>query len=239
MSQKILVVNGQSYAKAIEGLGTIVFNSSEFIRNPRDFELVLFTGGADISPSLYRDRSPKGLCFSTPRRDMQEIAIYEEALKYDIPMAGICRGLQFLNVMAGGTMMHHIDGHEACTHYMTTNDNKTILVNSLHHQMIIPTPNAIITAWSKQRSSVYIGKNDEPVRWYHNEYEAAIFPEIKGFGVQYHPEMMTKNEEGYAYFYEMVINATKKDWAFFMKQYSNGSRNAKQTSLLKLDASAA
>lgn len=200
-------MNGMSYASAILGLGEIQYAMKSFLDRPQDFKLVLFTGGADITPSLYGDTSPDGYCYNNPERDLEEKRVFETCIKHDIPMAGICRGLQFLNVMHGGKMMHHLDGHEGGrTHRMLIEAlNEEIMINTLHHQMILPSGKAhIIGSTFPRLSNVYYGAADMEVDYQGVEIEAAIFPEIRAVGVQYHPEMMDERSHGYAFFYNLV-----------------------------------
>ncbi len=68
---------------------------------------LLITGGQDVNPALYgRDR---GLCGELcDGRDGMETPLFELALKRDIPVLGICRGMQFINVALGGTLYRDI-----------------------------------------------------------------------------------------------------------------------------------
>ncbi len=73
-------------------------------------DLICFTGGADINPALYgQEPSPK-LGRINQTRDDQEVMIFE-MFKNKVPMVGICRGGQLLNVLNGGSMIQHIEGH--------------------------------------------------------------------------------------------------------------------------------
>jgi gamma-glutamyl-gamma-aminobutyrate hydrolase PuuD len=228
VGDKILVLLGRSYANPVFGLGDVVYDAEKFFSKPEDFKLILFTGGEDIDPKTYGDTSPKDICWYSEKRDAFEKMVYDIALEYEIPMAGICRGLQFLNVMNGGTMMHDISGHAGSLHLMRLISGGVIYVNSIHHQMIIPAKDTKIIAWSDKRlSRRYIGKNDEVVKYNGREYESAIFTKIKGFGVQYHPEAMAINTEGHMFFRNMVRNALNEDWDYFVKMYSKESEDAK------------
>lgn len=224
MSDRILVLNGMSYAKAIEGLGDIGYDDDDFLKHPNEYKLVLFTGGEDVSPPLYSNSSPKGLCLTNPMRDVHETEIFKIALANGVLMAGICRGVQFLNVMAGGRLMHHITGHSFSNHVMRTEvGGLKIPVNSLHHQMVIPNNHAkIIGTADTPLSRRYIGDCDNDIEYYGAEVEVAIFPEIGAFGVQYHPEIMAKNSDGYDYFHKMVENALDLDWRVFIAAYTEG-----------------
>lgn len=222
--KKIYVCNGPSYASAVEGLGEIFLSQKAFLDDPASFSLVLFTGGADVSPGLYGDASPDGYCYTNERRDFEEEKVFNVARDRDIPMAGICRGVQFLNVMAGGKMMHHLDGHTGPNHQMSISALlEPITVNTLHHQMILPAEDAHIVGWSTERQSqVYFGANDQIVEYTGPEVEAAIFPKVCSVGVQYHPEMMSKQSKGYAFFYNMVKAAMERPIEEVVKIYTQG-----------------
>ena len=203
---KILVVDGMSYGLPVETFGKLTDDVIDFMENPSEFRLVMFTGGADVSPELYNHTSPRGECFCNKVRDMREIAIFKHALKNGIKMTGICRGFQFLNVMAGGYMIHHLNGHSGASHDMCTSRGEKLHVNSLHHQMAVIPKNAYLIGWSDERQSgIYIGDGDKPeTTMPEYEVEAAIFPEINAAGVQYHPEMMPEDSSGFRWYEELV-----------------------------------
>jgi len=219
---KALVVNGTHYASALANLDLKwTGNTSEFFNSPEDFSLILFTGGEDVSPELYGDASPKNICSYSPHRDEFESKVYQVALKYEIKMTGICRGIQFLNVMNGGRMMHHLENHAGSIHEMQVANGDIILVNSLHHQMCLPGPGAIVIGWASQRlSDVYIGKNDEVVSYDGPEIEALIYSKTGCAGVQYHPEMLRENSEGAGWYEEFVYDLLSMDMDKFIKKYT-------------------
>jgi putative glutamine amidotransferase len=228
MSKKILVVNGASYAKAIEDLGPVTSYVDDFMERPEEFSLVMFTGGADVDPRFYGDTSPRNLCCSTPARDTHEMLIFNRALNAGVLMTGICRGVQFLNVACGGRMMHHIEDHAGTTHLMELATGGSIIVNSLHHQMVIPSKHSEIIGWSKnRRSAVYFGQGDREVLYEGPEVEAVIFPQHGAFGVQYHPEMMAKDSDGYQFYYRFVKDALEMGWQEFNLLYTKGNDNAR------------
>lgn len=221
MGDKILVPLDKSYGRAIEGLGEITDSVKDFAKRPQDFKLVLFVGGEDVSPLLYREKDAK-FCDSNYERDLYEVEIYGFAKRNNIKTTGICRGAQLLNVLAGGRMMHHIDNHAGCYHHAETlKSDKSVLVNSLHHQMIIPGGDVTVVAWSKHRlSNIYLGNNDEEEVWKGVETEAIIIPSTLSCGVQWHPEIMPKDMAGYKFFYEMVENLLSMDTGSFTTEYT-------------------
>jgi gamma-glutamyl-gamma-aminobutyrate hydrolase PuuD len=223
MSNKILVVSQMdNYGVALEGLGELTDDVLHFMDRPEEYKLVMFTGGEDVSPELYGETSPLGMCFTNRLRDKREAAIFAVALKHGIKMTGICRGTQFINVMSGGRMMHDIKGHGTGhnTHRMETSKGEVIDVNSFHHQMIIPPEDGYVIGWAKDRlSDRYIGDKDQPVEWNGPETEIVLIPRTLCCGVQWHPEWMLKNEDGYIYYNNLVERFMKKDIASFTAEY--------------------
>lgn len=225
IKRKILVPIHLGYGRSISSLGDLTADYESFFRNPEKFDMVLFTGGEDIDPKFYGDKSPLKLCSFSTKRDMIEISIFKTALKHGIPMVGICRGLQLFNVMAGGKLMHHIMKHAGENHDINVIDGEkqsTFLVNSMHHQMIIPEDNVVVTGWSTKSLSygIYYGYGDERIKYDGVEIEAAIFPEFKAFGVQYHPECMERDSSGFIYFESVTSDILDNTWEEFMILHS-------------------
>ena len=65
---------------------------------------VLLTGGHDVSPTLYGEQPLKGLVCSSRMRDDMETVVLQKAMAADLPILGICRGIQFINAALGGTL---------------------------------------------------------------------------------------------------------------------------------------
>lgn len=69
---------------------------------------VLLTGGDDVSPDLYEPQMDASLrstiCMDGPDRDRFEVLVVEEVLRRQLPLMGICRGMQLVNVALGGTL---------------------------------------------------------------------------------------------------------------------------------------
>jgi putative glutamine amidotransferase len=75
---------------------------------------LVLSGGADLDPALYgAERAP--LTDTRPERDTSEMLLARAALEADLPILGVCRGMQVLTVAAGGTLHQHLPdvlGHE-------------------------------------------------------------------------------------------------------------------------------
>lgn len=110
------------YVRSIRSAGglPVLVPPDEHLRNDPDeildvADAVLFTGGADIHPATYGHRPGDRLEPVDPLRDQVELAVMRRALERDLPVLGICRGFQLLNIAAGGTLHQHLPdavGHD-------------------------------------------------------------------------------------------------------------------------------
>lgn len=76
---------------------------------------VVFAGGADLDPALYGEAAHPETTGLRPERDAAELPLMRAALDRDVPLLGICRGMQVLSVVSGGTLVQHLPdevGHE-------------------------------------------------------------------------------------------------------------------------------
>jgi len=118
----------------------------------------LFTGGQDVEPKIYHSKK-SDLCGETcPERDHMEKLILDAAIMYNKPILGICRGIQFINAVLGGSLWQNIPSqfsdkvihrqkppYDKPSHDVKIKTNsplyqllkkEIILVNSYHHQGI-------------------------------------------------------------------------------------------------------
>lgn len=122
------------------------------------FDGILFAGGGDLDPALYEEGRKYANLRVDRARDEFELALLGEAMRLRLPILGICRGLQMVNVKFGGTLYQDLKGdaatelehqqpgsRSAATHAVTLTDPESRLaeafrgscrVNSLHHQAI-------------------------------------------------------------------------------------------------------
>lgn len=112
----------RSYVDAVQragGLALMLPPDAEAVEEPDEvldrIDGLLLAGGADIDPDAYGSVPHAETKHTVPSRDVFEIALARRALQRDIPVLGICRGMQLLNVAAGGTLIQHLP--EAVGHH--------------------------------------------------------------------------------------------------------------------------
>jgi gamma-glutamyl-gamma-aminobutyrate hydrolase PuuD len=113
---------------------------------------LLVPGGWDVDPPAYGEARQEETPNVDPPLDLTEIALVRAAVDEGVPVFGICRGQQVINVALGGSLRQHIDGHDNHGHprdllahsidvlpgselsKVTPGDR--VMVNSLHHQSV-------------------------------------------------------------------------------------------------------
>jgi putative glutamine amidotransferase len=84
-------------------------------------DALMLAGGVDLDPAAYGARPHPEVTETMPERDRFELALAHRALERELPLLGICRGMQLLNVARGGTLIQHLPdvvGHEEHRHTM-------------------------------------------------------------------------------------------------------------------------
>ena len=206
---KILVLGSGIYARPFENHGDCVLVQGHNMPDEYDWDavkLVVFTGGEDVDPSLYGDFQHEST-MSNLNRDKVEEEFYKHAFLYGVPMVGICRGSQFLTVMNGGKLVQDCDNHAiAGTHTITAKGKvNTIDVTSTHHQMMIPVGNFNVLAHANGLSSHYQKANVKVIpKEAVEEPEVVWYPNTGSLAVQFHPEYMEADSQGYQYFQELL-----------------------------------
>ena len=161
---------------------------------------IVLTGGADVDPSVYQ-HAPDGNGAYEADRDALELALLEEALAAELPVLGICRGLQLINVQAGGTLHQHVPEHarydvapDSRVHEVVFEphsrlgllynggpagaDAAPVSVNSLHHQTVDQVGGDLIVS----------ARDGDGV------VEGLELPGHDVLAVQWHPEMLQEPE---------------------------------------------
>lgn len=154
---------------------------------------LLLTGGTDVNPKLYHQEPHAANDQPDDERDALEQQMLESALDRDLPVLAICRGMQLFNVVHGGTIAQHVEGHRrpglAEAHPIGVDDGTKLaeamgpgshVVNSRHHQVVDQTGDGLIVSARSE-----------------DGYPEALEREDKKFAVavQWHPEDLVANRE--------------------------------------------
>ena len=103
------------YVQKVEragGRALLVPPSTDGVEETLDaLDAVVFTGGSDVDPELYGKEAHPETSGIVRMRDDAELTLLKAALARDMPVLGICRGIQVLNVGLGGDLEQHLEGH--------------------------------------------------------------------------------------------------------------------------------
>lgn len=179
-------------------------------------DLVLFTGGEDVFPEYYGEKTGKFTLYNV-KRDNIEAKIFN--INHNVPKLGICRGSQFLTVMSGGKLIQHVEGHGIGGKHeidIIYPFNTKVEITSTHHQMLypfnLPKENYIMCAYSTyNRSGIYLNGNNENIDLPNDfvESEIVFYPKSNSLAIQGHPESGVMSEEEKIFFLEYIQKILK------------------------------
>lgn len=216
-------VMNQRYFHACTGVGAVPWMVPLLHEDPETLRLiyerldgVFIAGGVDVAPASY-GADPHALCGRTDLpRDLVEIQLAKWAMEDGMPVFGVCRGLQVINVAAGGSLFQdcalfegaikhdyfpgagwardHL-AHEVCilagSRLHEALGVESAMVNSMHHQGVLELGAGLAaTAWAPD-----------------GMIEALEGGRESGFvvGVQWHPEMLIDGDAGTRRLFEEFI----------------------------------
>lgn len=164
---------------------------------------LVLTGGPDVNPGRFGEPNEAGRCSIDEHRDTLEFKILEEAFRKRMPVLGVCRGLQLINVALGGSLIidiptdlgkeviHQLDSGDAY-HYIYIDENSHLkelsgidsaLVNSNHHQGIDRLADDLKSTGRTKDGVV------EAFEWKNNSSKNWLI------GVQWHPERLKSGDK--------------------------------------------
>ena len=160
-----------TYADAVErwdATPLVVTNPAEADAAAARMDGLLLAGGPDVHPERYGEAvDPSARVTPRPGLDDLDFPLLEAALARDLPVLGICRGMQVLNVAFGGSLIQHVDNHTGTNHRIWVSPGSKLAaiigaggqvrVNSNHHQGLTEAqraPSLMSTAYSVEDALV-------------------------------------------------------------------------------------
>jgi putative glutamine amidotransferase len=141
-----------TYGRAVEAAGAEAVYLPPGTDSVADIDGLLLPGGWDVDPARYGEKPDPKVGDIDPELDETEIQLFQLARNEKVPVLGICRGQQVINVAMGGTLLQHLEGHEVrafgrkhLAHTASVDpaselgraaEGRQIQVNSLHHQAV-------------------------------------------------------------------------------------------------------
>ena len=183
---------------------------------------VLLSGGPDVDPARYGDTyvHPKTYGVDSDR-DQFEINLFDAALRHGIPVFGICRGIQVMNVALGGTLIQDVaTEHPGAAEVGHRQHERGLEVSAVGHEMSVVDPSLL----------PIFGNNDLGVNSFHHQAIRDIAPTLipvayspdglveavvlhgnaEVFGVQWHPELMFERDSAHLRPFVLLIEAAEK-----------------------------
>lgn len=174
---------------------------------------IIISGGHDVFPLNYNEELAPKISEVFPERDKYEMCLINEAKKFNKAILGICRGFQLINVLEGGSLyqdlsymnndrlLKHSQGHtpSLATHYVNVKEEsilkeivgkEKIMVNSFHHQAIKEVAKDFVVS-AVANDGVVEAIENKAYKFY--------------MGVQWHPEMLFKNDSNMKKIFEYFI----------------------------------
>ena len=185
------------------GIPMIIPPSGDMTELVESIDALIISGGPDISPEQYgQEPGPMTVEFY-PNQDETEIGLISEALERDLPLLGVCRGMQILSVAHGGSLHQHLEntpGHEGHGGYDGTSTEHSVIVeedsllcslmgttfsvNSAHHQGVsdpgslsisaVAGHDGLIEAVERRDKKFCIGVQWHPERYGHDLLFSAL-----------------------------------------------------------------
>jgi putative glutamine amidotransferase len=173
---------------------------------------LLLSGGGDVDPTNYGESPSPDIGGVDAYRDDWELALVREAFETELPILGVCRGCQVVNVACGGTLIQHLPADsplphlvlarhsvahavrlEPFTQLFAVEGTTQIGTNSVHHQAVDAVGTGLrATAWAEDGTVEAI--------------EHVTLPVI---GVQWHPENLLDHPSHLALFAWLVAQAAQ------------------------------
>lgn len=213
-------VNSITRAGGVPVIIPVVENIEDVMVLIEKLDGVVFTGGSDVSPDLYGENPKNGLGPVQPVRDKHEVELFKRIYENtDIPVLGICRGLQIINVALGGNLFQDLKNEwvgefnhapNRYPKYYPTHEINIVKDSKLHD--IFQTENLKVNSFHHQGVKILAEPLKATMKAEDGMIEGVEIPGDRFIAaVQWHPEMMVeKYDYSLTYFEKFVEICSKK-----------------------------
>ena len=212
------------YVEALRAAGAVplllpVLDTAAIAAQLSCVDAVVFPGGHDVDPFSYGQQPRRGIGEILPERDVYDLAVFQEARHMGLPILGICRGMQLINVACGGTLHQDVAlaGPEVGNHWQgyprhiashtvevkagsllaeAIGASGEVRVNSHHHQVVDKLGEGLRVS-ARALDGVVEAVESADGAWL--------------LAVQWHPEMMAATSAPMVCLFKKFIDTIKKN----------------------------
>lgn len=183
-SQLKIGIAGECFKYGFENNFKQDIKTIDSLEEIKDFDLVIFSGGEDVTPELYGEDNIAS--YNNPKRDAFEFMILKECLKLDKKIFGVCRGHQLINAILGGKLNQNLVPRHRNEHLLKVIKDNPIIdfykdkyVTSMHHQAVLkPGNNFEVLAIHPELSTIEATKCNDNILTVQFHPEVQSYPEF-------------------------------------------------------------
>jgi gamma-glutamyl-gamma-aminobutyrate hydrolase PuuD len=196
-----------------------MYEDDKIVELLKSLDGIIFTGGEDFDPSYYNEMAILNMNKINAPRDVFDIKLLRLAVEHGLPVLGICRGVQLINIAYGGSLYQDLSAlypdksikhrqtqpKDEASHAVIVEDGtvfadivgeRMLMVNSSHHQAIKKLANGFRVAGVSPDNVVEVIEKVDSAHWI--------------IGVQFHPEVMVNNDPSMRRIFENFIEESSR-----------------------------
>ena len=199
----ILSKSSENYVKWMEDDNTTILDAYTITNTDSILALadgIILTGGEDINPLQYNDTVNLAVCGEINyQRDTLERKLFDFAMENKTPLIGVCRGMQMMNVVSGGSLYGDIPteiGMEVIHRNNGEVNHKIVLVDTCSLIFPLGTDTIMVNSWHHQGLKIMPNRLRVIARSFDNLPEAVVMDKSQHpfmIAVQFHPERLGKD----------------------------------------------
>ena len=199
----ILSKSSSNYVEWMEDDNIIILDAYTIKNTDSILELadgIILTGGEDINPLQYNDTVNLAVCEDIDyQRDTLDRKLFDFAMEHKIPLIGICRGMQMMNVANGGTLYGNIPTEIGTTVIHRNNgevNHKIVLVDTCSLIFPLSTDTIMVNSWHHQGLKIMPNHLRVIARAFDGLPETVVMDKIQHpfmIAVQFHPERLKED----------------------------------------------